>query len=137
MFLSCTGIDSSLDLDSYAERMTPSTTPEQLEQDLRTAQLHGRWLSDDELAALQDAREQRIQAEERRDHLRLRLLVRTGVCLLSPPLWPLALGLTLYLLFPATTRRVGFAAGLLLLAAAIGTTGLAVMLTIWLISVLF
>ena len=117
--------------------MTPSTTPEQLEQDLRAAQLHGRWLSDDEQAALQDEREQRIQAQEHRDQLRLRLVVLTAICLLIPPLWPLALGLTLYLLFPVTTRRVGFAAGLFLIAAAIGTAGLLLMLTIWLISVVF
>ena len=117
--------------------MTPSTTPAQLEQDLRAAQLHGRWLSDDELAALQHEKEQRIQAQEQRDHLRFRQFVLTGVCLLIPPLWPLALGLTLYLLFPATMRRVGLAAGLLLAVVAIGTTGLLAMLTFWLLSLLF
>ena len=33
------------------------------------------------------------------------VIVLTGVNLLIPPLWPLAIGLTLYLLFPSTTRR--------------------------------
>ena len=130
-------MQSPLDPHLYAVEMTPSTTPEQLEQDLRAAQLHGRWLSDDELAALQHEKEQRIQAQEHRDHLRFRLFVLTGVCLLIPPLWPLALGLTLYLLFPGTMRRVGLAAGLLLAVAAIGTTGLLAMLTVWLLSLLF
>ena len=32
-----------------------------------------------------------------------------------PPLWPLALGLSLLLLFPRTTRRFGLIAGVILL----------------------
>ena len=38
------------------------------------------------------------------------------VSLLLPPLWPLAIALTLYFLFPATTLRVAVATGLSLLA---------------------
>ena len=96
-----------VDSRSYADWMTPSTTPEQLEQELRTAQLHGRWLSDEELAALDEEKRQQIQDQAHRNQLRLRLIVLTGVSLLIPPLWPLAIGLTLYLLFPSTTRRLG------------------------------
>ena len=85
-----------VDSRSYADWMTPSTTPEQLEQELRTAQLHGRWLSDEELAALDEEKRQQIQDQAHRNQLRLRLIVLTGVSLLIPPLWPLAIGLTLY-----------------------------------------
>ena len=126
-----------VDSRSYADWMTPSTTPEQLEQELRTAQLHGRWLSDEELAALDEEKRQQIQDQAHRNQLRLRLIVLTGVSLLIPPLWPLAIGLTLYLLFPSTTRRLGLAAGLVLVAAAIGAAGLLAILTVWLMSLLF
>ena len=117
--------------------MTPSTTPDQLERDFRTAQLHGRWLSDEELAELDEEQRQRIQDQDHRNQVRLRLIVLTGVSLLIPPLWPLAIGLTLYLLFPSTTRRLGLAAGLVLVAAAIGSAGLLAILTVWLLSLLF
>ena len=126
-----------VDSRSYADWMTPSTTPEQLEQELRTAQLHGRWLSDEELAALDEEKRQQIQDQAHRNQLRLRLIVLTGVSLLIPPLWPLAIGLTLYLLFPSTTRRLGLAAGLVLVAAAIGAAGLLAILTVWLLSLVF
>ena len=126
-----------VDSRSYADWMTPSTTPEQLEQELRTAQLHGRWLSDEELASLDEEKRQQIQDQAHRNQLRLRLIVLTGVSLLIPPLWPLAIGLTLYLLFPSTTRRLGLAAGLVLVAAAIGAAGLLAILTVWLMSLLF
>ena len=126
-----------VDSRSYADWMTPSTTPEQLEQELRTAQLHGRWLSDEELAALDEEKRQQIQDQAHRNQLRLRLIVLTGVSLFIPPLWPLAIGLTLYLLFPSTTRRLGLAAGLVLVAAAIGAAGLLAILTVWLLSLVF
>ena len=126
-----------VDSRSYADWMTPSTTPEQLEQELRTAQLHGRWLSDEELAALDEEKRQQIQDQAHRNQSRLRLIVLTGVSLLIPPLWPLAIGLTLYLLFPSTTRRLGLAAGLVLVAAAIGAAGLLAILTVWLLSLVF
>ena len=126
-----------VDSRSYADWMTPSTTPEQLEQELRTAQLHGRWLSDEELASLDEEKRQQIQDQAHRNQLRLRLIVLTGVSLLIPPLWPLAIGLTLYLLFPSTTRRLGLAAGLVLVAAAIGAAGLLAILTVWLLSLVF
>ena len=117
--------------------MTRSTTPEHLEQDLRAAQLHGRWLSDDELEAWQHEQQQTLQCEEQRQQRRLRLMILTGVCLLMPPLWPLALGLTLYLLFPQTMRRVGVVAGIVLVTGAIAITGLLTVFTVWLMTLLF
>ena len=90
----------------------------ELEQELEQARRHGRWLADDEREAL--ALEQQQQAElllAQRRHRR-KLLFLTGLCVLIPPLWPLAFGLVLYLLFPRTTKRFGLIAGVLLLAAA-------------------
>ncbi len=43
------------------------------------------------------------------------MLALLVVSLLLPPLWPLAIALTLYLLFPASTVRVAVATGLSLL----------------------
>jgi len=117
--------------------MTRPTTPEQLEQDLRAAQLHGRWLSDDEVEALQVEQQQTLQCQEQRQQRRFRLMILTGVCLLMPPLWPLALGLTLYLLFPQAMRRVGVVAGIVLVTGAIATAGLLAVLTVWLMTLLF
>ena len=63
-------------------------------------------------------------------------MVLTGVCLLMPPLWPLALGLTLYLLFPKTLARVGIVAGLLVAALGIASLGLLAIAIIWLLALL-
>jgi hypothetical protein len=87
-----------------------------LEQDLEEARRIGRWLSDEERAerALEQQRQQQaIQGERQR---RRKLLAVLVVSLLLPPLWPLAIALTLYFLFPATTLRVAVATGLSLLA---------------------
>ena len=86
---------------------------------------------------MDEEKRQQIQDQAHRNQLRLRLIVLTGVSLLIPPLWPLAIGLTLYLLFPSTTRRLGLAAGLVLVAAAIGAAALLAILTVWLMSLLF
>jgi hypothetical protein len=87
-----------------------------LERDLEEARRIGRWLSDEERAerALEQQRQQQaIQGERQR---RRKLLAVLVVSLLLPPLWPLAIALTLYFLFPATTLRVAVATGLSLLA---------------------
>ena len=79
----------------------------QLERELEQARRLGRWLADDELAALEQQRQQQlVLAAQQRQHRR-KLIVLAVVCLLIPPLWPLALGLTLVLLFPETARRLG------------------------------
>ena len=75
---------------------------ERLEDELDRAKGLGRWLSDDEQAELDraaDAVAERLEARKRRQR---KLVVLTAVCLLIPPLWPLALGLTLFLLYPDT-----------------------------------
>lgn len=93
-----------------------------LERELEEAQRDGRWLSDEEraeLAAERDAALRRRDAELRQRRLLLTLLV---VSILLPPLWPLALGLIAYQLFPRTTRR--------LTVVALALTGLGVVLFI-------
>lgn len=87
----------------------------QLERDFEEALRIGRWVSDDERAAreLEQQRQVRTRLEQRQQ--RRKLLALLGVSLLIPPLWPLALVLALYLLFPATTVRVAVATGLSLL----------------------
>jgi len=44
-----------------------------------------------------------------------KLWLLTAFCVLIPPLWPVALVLVLYQLFPRTTRRYGTVAALVLL----------------------
>ena len=90
------------------DRAVPS---QQLEQDLEEARRHGRWLSDDERAGLAQLQRHQIeQLDQQRQHRR-KLIIVTAVCVLIPPLWPLALGLTLMQLFPRTTKRLGLVAG--------------------------
>ena len=72
--------------------MSDQNLSERLEDDLDRAKARGRWLSDDEQAELDreaDARAIQVEAKHRRDR---KLVILTGVCLLIPPLWPLALG---------------------------------------------
>lgn len=80
----------------------------QLERDLERARAQGRWLSHGEELALAEQQQQRRK-----------LWVLLLVCLVLPPLWPVALGLTLYLLFPSTTQRWAVRLGLSLLALAV------------------
>ncbi|MBM5804003.1 MAG: hypothetical protein FJ078_07775 [Cyanobacteria bacterium K_DeepCast_35m_m2_155] len=97
----------------------------QLEQELEQARRHGRWLADDEREALALAQRQQAEAALAQRHRRRKLLLLTGFCVLIPPLWPLALALVLYLLFPRTTQRFGLIAGVLVL---LGASLLAVLL---------
>ena len=75
-----------------------------LEREFEIAKAQGRWLSDDERKEL-----------EQREKFRSKLIVLTGICILLPPLWPFAFGLTLYLLFPKTITHVGVAATIIFL----------------------
>jgi hypothetical protein len=86
-----------------------------LEQDLEQARRIGRWLSDDERAALALEQQELEQALEQQRQKRRKLLAVLVVSLLIPPLWPVAIALTLYLLFPATTLRLAVATGVSLL----------------------
>jgi hypothetical protein len=77
----------------------------QLESELEEARRLGRWLSDDEREQIARERallDQRFAQEQRRR----RSLLLLAVCLLLPPFWPLAVGLTAYLIFPRTTRTL-------------------------------
>jgi len=87
----------------------------QLERDLEEARRIGRWVSDDERTerALEQQQQQQALLEQRQQ--RRKLLALLVVSLLIPPLWPLAIVLTLYLLFPVTTVRMAVATGLSLL----------------------
>ena len=64
-------------------------------------------------------------------------MILAGVCLLIPPLWPLALGLTLFLLYSDTMARIGLAAAVAFLVGGLLLTGVLALLMIWLIQLLF
>ena len=99
--------------------MTSSPSRQELERDLEQARRHGRWLADDERAALAQEQQQRRDALiAQRQHQR-KLWLLTGFCVLIPPLWPVALGLVLFQLFPRTTRRYGTIAAVVLLGGGV------------------
>ena len=107
--------------------MTEGSIPNNPAQDLEAARQRGRWLSDEEQAEL-DRQNQRIQLSQEQDRSRRRrLTVLTAVCVLLPPLWPVAFGLSFYLLFPQTAARIGLVAGVVLL---LGGLALAVALAL-------
>ena len=91
--------------------MDPSSSTDKLEREFKQAQQFGRWLSDDERLAFEEEEAQALKMVEQQRHRRMRLIVLTGVCVLIPPLWGLAAGLSFYLLFPDTAKRVALIAG--------------------------
>ena len=110
---------------------------QQLERELIRARELGRWLSDDELEQLErDQNLLRLQ-QEQTQRLRLKLGLFTVVCLIIPPLWPVALGLSLHLLFPETfLRLLWFAGGSLLMLALLGVAaGVAVASLLWMLMI--
>ena len=110
---------------------------ERLEDELTRAKARGRWLSDDEQVDLDreaDAVATQAEAKQRRDR---QLLILTGVCLLIPPLWPLALGMTLLLLYPVTMARIGLAAAIIFLMGGLLLSGVLGLAMCWLIQLLF
>ena len=64
-------------------------------------------------------------------------MILTGVCLLIPPLWPVALGLTLFLLYPDTMARIGLAAAITFLVGGLLLAGVLGLAMVWLIQWLF
>ena len=108
---------------------------QQLERELNQAREMGRWLSDDELEQLEH--EQRLirQEQEQDSQRRLKLGLFTVVCVVIPPLWPVALGLCLHLLFPQTFRRLLWFAGgsVLLLALLAAGVSIAVVSMLWIL----
>ena len=97
-----------------------------LERDFQIAKNQGRWLSDDEYIVL-----------EKRNQIRSKLFILTGFCVLLPPLWPFAFGLTLYLLFPKTISRIGVVATLCFLLSSLVVTGILIFLFLGLFNALF
>ena len=117
--------------------MSKGNPAERLEDELYFARARGRWHSDDEQAELDreaDAEALLVEAKQPRDR---KLMVLTGVCLLVPPLWPVALGLTLFLLYPDTMARIGLAAAIALLLGGLLLAGVLGLAMVWLIQLLF
>ena len=117
--------------------MSNRTPAEQLEAELDRAKARGRWLSDDEQAVLDreaNAEALLVEVKQQRDR---KLMILTGVCLLIPPLWPVALGLTLFLLYPDTMARLGLAAAITFLVGGLLLAGVLGLAMIWLIQLLF
>lgn len=85
---------------------SPSQRQLSLERELEQARRDGRWLSDDERQELLAERLHLQQGAIADQQRRRSLVILLVVSLLLPPFWPLALGLTAYLLFPRTTRRL-------------------------------
>ena len=117
--------------------MAEEPRPDHLEQDLQAARERGRWLSDEE----QDEQDrQQLQAQQQKEkHLsrRRRLTLLSAVCVLLPPLWPLAFGLSFYLLFPQTAARIGLVAGIVLLLGGLALTVAIALVTLGLLQLLF
>ena len=117
--------------------MAEEPRTDHLEQDLQAARERGRWLSDEE----QDEQDrQQLQAQQQKEqHLsrRRRLTLLTAVCVLLPPLWPLAFGLSFYLLFPQTAARIGLVAGIALLLGGLALTVAIALVTLGLLQLLF
>jgi hypothetical protein len=97
-----------------------------LERDLELARLHGRWLSDDEHHQL-----------ERRHQQRPKLAALLVMCVLIPPLWPMAMALALYLLVPDTTRRLAVGLGVGVAVLGLLTTGLVAALLVAVLMAIF
>jgi hypothetical protein len=102
----------------------------ELQQELEEARLQGRWLSDDE-------RSERLQLQLQQRQQRRKLLILLAVCVLIPPLWPVALGIVLSLLFPRTARRFGLVAGLALLLLGLLLSGLIAAVLVAIVMALF
>ena len=117
--------------------MTQPSSDNQLERDLQHAQQFGRWLSDEEMARLAEEEEVRSDVDQRREVGRRKLVILIALSVLIPPLWPLALVLTLVLLYPETMKRIGLIGGVILLILSILLTGGVVILGAWLVGLLF
>ena len=97
-----------------------------LEREFEIAKAHGRWLSDEERKEL-----------KQREAIRSKLTVLTVICILLPPLWPFALGLTIYLLFPKTIIQIGVVATVFFLLSSLLLTSALIFLLWGLINAFF
>ena len=117
--------------------MSAEARPNHLEQDLQAARERGRWLSDEEQEEQdRQQREAQVQKEQQLSRRR-RLTLLTAVCVLLPPLWPLAFGLSFYLLFPQTAARIGLVAGIALLLGGLALTVVLALVTWGVLHLLF
>ena len=117
--------------------MTGTTTQERRERELQVARDQGRWLSDDEYESMEQQHQQRIVQNRRDSATRNKLIILTAICVLIPPLWPVALGLTLYLLFPKSVAKISLVAGLILGSLGVLLTAVLALLSVWLINLIF
>ena len=117
--------------------MDPSSSKDKLEREFKQAQQFGRWLSDDERLAFEEEEAQALKMVEQQRHRRMRLIVLTGVCVLIPPLWGLAAGLSFYLLFPEAAKRVALIAGGGLIVMAVLSTLIIGFLMLTVVNILF
>lgn len=117
--------------------MDPSSSKDKLEREFKQAQQFGRWLSDDERLAFEEEEAQALKMVEQQRHRRMRLIVLTGVCVLIPPLWGLAAGLSFYLLFPEAAKRVALITGGGLIVMAVLSTLMIGFLMLTVVNVLF
>ena len=117
--------------------MDPSSSKDKLEREFKQAQQFGRWLSDDERLAFEEEEAQALKMVEQQRHRRMRLIVLTGVCVLIPPLWGLAAGLSFYLLFPEAAKRVALIAGGGLIVMAVLSTLMIGFLMLTVVNILF
>ena len=117
--------------------MDPSSSTDKLEREFKQAQQFGRWLSDDERLALEEEETEKLRMIEQQRQRRVRLIVLTCVCVLIPPLWGIAAGLSFYLLFPETAKRVTLIAGGGLVVMAITSTFIVGCLIISIINMIF
>lgn len=116
--------------------MTNQGAGDRLEKDFDQAKRSGRWLSDEEMQVLAQQERDQLEAKERDASNRRKLLILTGVCILLPPLWPLALALTLGLLYPTTMKRVGLVSGIIVVALSLLSSLGVLALMLWLVRVL-
>jgi hypothetical protein len=117
--------------------MADSANRLQIERDFAQAQRLGRWLSDEEALSAAETEARLRQRQQEMERNRGKLWVLTLICLIIPPLWPLALCLSLYQLFPLTTRRFVVAAGLGLTLLVLVSAGAVTALLVWLWMLLF
>lgn len=108
-----------------------------LEQDLAEARRLGRWLSDEEQSERAEQLRQQAELLDRQRLHRRKLMVFTALCVLIPPLWPVAIGLAVHLLFPRTARRLGLVAGGCLLGIGLLLGGLITALVVAVLIALF
>ena len=93
--------------------MAEEARPNHLEQVLQAARERGRWLSDEEQQE-QDQQQQQAQLQkEQQLSRRRRLTLLTAICVLLPPLWPLALDSVFISCFLRPLRVLAWWLGLL------------------------